>query len=124
MGIADLASLHNTTLTTVSLSYNLLLTFFKSLQVKDLLSKEVEVSLAPTLDPVYNQAVDQSVRCTPYSIAVLNGHQTIVAMLIDAGMLYFIRDSSCVISDDPESLLHPLPCVLIIPALIQPRRTL
>lgn len=56
------------------------------LQVKDLLSKHVEVSLAPTSEAVYNQAADQSVKCTPYSIAVLNGHEAIVAMLIDAGM--------------------------------------
>lgn len=59
-----------------------------SSQVKELLSKNVEISLIPASDSLYNQAADQSVRCTPYSIAIVNGHQTIVAMLIEAGMLY------------------------------------
>lgn len=58
--------------------------------MKDLLSKGAEVSLAPSSDALYNQAADQSVRCTPYSIAVLNGHQAIVAMLIEAGVILFL----------------------------------
>ena len=53
--------------------------------VKSLLAHGAEVSLKPTSEVVYNQLSDSSVRCTPYSIAVSNGHQSIAAALIDAG---------------------------------------
>lgn len=58
---------------------------------------QVEISLVPTVDALYNQANDQSVRCTPYSIAILNGHQDIVTMLIDAGVYALFLSWLCLI---------------------------
>ena len=50
-----------------------------------LLQKEVNIPSDPTIQPIYNNSTDQSVRCTPFSIAVANGHRAVVALLLDAG---------------------------------------
>jgi ankyrin repeat protein len=51
--------------------------------VKRLLALGVRPSVTPTSHPVYNLLTDQSLVCSPLSIAVYNGRQTVVKMLLD-----------------------------------------
>ena len=54
--------------------------------VKKLLQiHKVEVSIEPTKEPVYNSAVDRTMRCTPLSAAITNGRDEVVKLLLAAG---------------------------------------
>jgi hypothetical protein len=54
--------------------------------VRELLRNNATLTQTPTKEPVYCQSLDMSIRCSPLSIAIVNGFQGIVGLLIEKGI--------------------------------------